>query len=185
MDLVRIGDPLRPEFAAWRYGDQFGRRRRRSMMVTGGVVAVAGGLVVATSVTGILTGAGYALWSGGSGIWDLMERRRVAAVVSDCTGRADYGRHKHLDRICLHLTPVDGEWGVHVPHDAGVELFLGDQARRPLRSSWPRLNAAGASQRKVKEAVREIESQGDPTGYLHELAAAMSPAPTGRMTTAC
>jgi hypothetical protein len=27
LELVRIGRPLRPEFAAWRYGDQFGRRR--------------------------------------------------------------------------------------------------------------------------------------------------------------
>src|SRR5947208_534663 len=25
LELVRIGAPLRPEFAAWRYGDQFGR----------------------------------------------------------------------------------------------------------------------------------------------------------------
>ena len=25
-ELVRIGRPQRPEFAAWRYGDQFGRR---------------------------------------------------------------------------------------------------------------------------------------------------------------
>ena len=29
LELVRIGEPLRPEFAAWRYGDQFRRRRRR------------------------------------------------------------------------------------------------------------------------------------------------------------
>src|ERR1041384_6566486 len=27
--IVRIGQPMRPEFAAWRYGDQFGRRRNR------------------------------------------------------------------------------------------------------------------------------------------------------------
>src|SRR6478735_9192838 len=27
--IVRIGSPMRPEFAAWRYGDQFGRRRHR------------------------------------------------------------------------------------------------------------------------------------------------------------
>jgi len=27
LELVRIGKPLRPEFAAWRYGDQFGRRK--------------------------------------------------------------------------------------------------------------------------------------------------------------
>jgi hypothetical protein len=28
-DLVRIGQPQRPEFAAWRYGDQLLHRRRR------------------------------------------------------------------------------------------------------------------------------------------------------------
>src|SRR5882762_2016781 len=28
-ELVRIGAPRRPEFAAWRYGDQFGRRRKK------------------------------------------------------------------------------------------------------------------------------------------------------------
>ena len=29
LELVRVGDPVRQEFAAWRYGDQFGRRRKR------------------------------------------------------------------------------------------------------------------------------------------------------------
>jgi hypothetical protein len=35
LELVRIGRPQRPEFAAWRYGDQFGRRRRRTVLVGG------------------------------------------------------------------------------------------------------------------------------------------------------
>ena len=30
LDLVRIGKPPRGEFAAWRYGDQFGKRMRRA-----------------------------------------------------------------------------------------------------------------------------------------------------------
>jgi len=30
LELVRIGPAQRPEFAAWRYGDQFGRRRRKA-----------------------------------------------------------------------------------------------------------------------------------------------------------
>lgn len=34
-DLVRIGRTLRPEMAAWRYGDQLGRRRRRYLLYTG------------------------------------------------------------------------------------------------------------------------------------------------------
>lgn len=29
LQLVRVGAALKPEFAAWRYGDQFGKRRRR------------------------------------------------------------------------------------------------------------------------------------------------------------
>ena len=44
LELVRIGEPLRPEFAAWRYGDQFGKRRRRSIVRwTAAGVALAGG----------------------------------------------------------------------------------------------------------------------------------------------
>ncbi|MDP9205226.1 MAG: hypothetical protein M3P12_07185, partial [Gemmatimonadota bacterium] len=38
IELVRIGAPQRPEFAAWRYGDQFGRRRRRNIIQTSAVV---------------------------------------------------------------------------------------------------------------------------------------------------
>lgn len=34
LELVRVGKPLRPEFAAWRYGDQFGARRRRALLRT-------------------------------------------------------------------------------------------------------------------------------------------------------
>ncbi len=47
LELVRIGRPHRPEMAAWRYGDQFGRRRRRYYTYAGvGAAAVAGVYVV-------------------------------------------------------------------------------------------------------------------------------------------
>ena len=45
LTLVRIGEPLRPEFAAWRYGDQFGRRRRRKIIYGAGAAVVLGGFV--------------------------------------------------------------------------------------------------------------------------------------------
>src|SRR5689334_25075562 len=53
-ELVRIGAPLRPEFAAWRYGDQFGRRRTRQMLIAGAGLAAIGGLVVG----GVTAGGG-------------------------------------------------------------------------------------------------------------------------------
>jgi hypothetical protein len=37
--------PMRPEFAAWRYGDQFGRRRSKAIMMGVGGVAGAGGVL--------------------------------------------------------------------------------------------------------------------------------------------
>jgi hypothetical protein len=43
LELVRVGRAQRPEMAAWRYGDQFGRRRRRYYAYAGvGAAAVAG-----------------------------------------------------------------------------------------------------------------------------------------------
>ena len=41
LELVRIGQPMRPEFAAWRYGDQFGRRRKRAILIGAGATALA------------------------------------------------------------------------------------------------------------------------------------------------
>ena len=46
LDLVRIGQPMRQEFAAWRYGDQFGRRRKRNILIGVGGAAVFGGIVI-------------------------------------------------------------------------------------------------------------------------------------------
>ena len=41
--LVRIGRPQRPEMAAWRYGDTFGRRRRRGIAAGAVSAAALGG----------------------------------------------------------------------------------------------------------------------------------------------
>ena len=53
LTLVRIGEPLRPEFAAWRYGDQFGRRRRKVAVASGIAVAAAAGLAVGGLAAGL------------------------------------------------------------------------------------------------------------------------------------
>src|SRR3954466_3674262 len=53
-ELVRIGEPQRPEMAAWRYGDQFGRRRRRQFAIVGGVIVVAGAAAISGSMLGLV-----------------------------------------------------------------------------------------------------------------------------------
>jgi hypothetical protein len=59
LELVRIGQPLRPEMAAWRYGDQFGRRRVRTAMALGGSALLVGaGFAVGPVLAGAV-GMGY------------------------------------------------------------------------------------------------------------------------------
>src|SRR4051812_13621457 len=53
-ELVRIGEPQRPEMAAWRYGDQFGRRRRRQVALVGGATAIIGGVVLFGPILGMI-----------------------------------------------------------------------------------------------------------------------------------
>lgn len=60
---MRIGPALRPEFAAWRYGDQFGRRRRRAILYGVGGVTVLTTLVIG----GLFAGAAYGAVLGQSG----------------------------------------------------------------------------------------------------------------------
>src|SRR5207237_7457257 len=59
LELVRIGAPLRPEFAAWRYGTRFNRRRRRVQVAAGSgvIAAAAAGIAVAPTLAPyLLTG---------------------------------------------------------------------------------------------------------------------------------
>ena len=58
-ELVRVGEPQRPEMAAWRYGDQFGRRRKKYMAMTAAGVAAVGGYVIAGPVMGLVGAAAF------------------------------------------------------------------------------------------------------------------------------
>src|SRR5207237_2342863 len=79
-ELVRIGEPLRPEFAAWRYGDQFGRRRRRQILIAGAGLTAIGGVVVGGAMAGVgIGGGGWVLTGLGR---PVLSRRPVEEVAA-------------------------------------------------------------------------------------------------------
>jgi hypothetical protein len=174
LELVRIGKPLRPEFAAWRYGDQFGRRRRKALLVGSGLVAAGAGLVVAATATGVLSGMGYLIWQTAEGAYNTVRDRRVVAHIPTPSGRVLVVRGKHLKRMCMHA-PEAGHWGLHVPHDNGVEQFIDEEARRVAAFILPRMNASGASLRSVNAAVHDLESVGSAEEFLLEVARQSTP----------
>jgi hypothetical protein len=76
LELVRIGEPLRPEFASWRYGDAFGKRRRRNIMIAAGLVAIPWAAVGLGVMAGAALG-GFAAWPYQYYQWRMIHRVRV------------------------------------------------------------------------------------------------------------
>jgi len=160
--LVRVGDPQRPEMAAWRYGDQFHRRRRKHYaLITAGVVA-AGGFVIAGPVMGLIGGASVNLINVPNMLNSL---RPIARVPVN-------GQVLRLNRAMLNkvrLVPLHGGgFELTFPHygqavswfgllKPGVTLE-GDAALRAARHLLPRINRAGGSPADVAEAVRVLEA---------------------------
>ncbi len=175
LELVRIGEPQRPEFAAWRYGDQFGRRRKRFMLYGALGVAGLGLVVVGGAAAGLSIGGG---WYG----YDMLVRaamnERVAVRLKDTEGNQIRVQHKHLQKS--RLVPVDGsdEWELHLQHAAGWRsgpsrqssslILTGDEAVDVAGRLMARVNASGGSQKNVQLAVGRIEEIGDPEAFILE-----------------
>lgn len=151
LELVRIGAPKRPEFAAWRYGDQFGRRRRNAVLGAIGATAFWGGITVAPvlgSLGPVALSFGYLLTE-----W-LRPRVRV---------RTEHGRTITLRLVDLLDATVESEadadeWSLSLTHRDGKTVFRGADAERVLELVLPRINAQGGSRRVVQEAVDRIET---------------------------
>ena len=209
LELVRIGQPQRPEFAAWRYGDQFGRRRRRHLIYsTVGAAAVAG-LVIAGPATGLIAGGSWGLWQAANALRQLYEARRIRLRLNlPGLERPAIIRKRHLNDARLVSAPDVGTWQLHVAHermqtsrfwseslrtatsptpDAGpreLTVLSGDDALRAAGQLLPKLNAAGARSPQVQSAVRLIEEVGDPAQLFAVQAERGRPGPRSRRTKA-
>jgi len=102
--LVRVGTPLRPEFAAWRYGDQFGRRRRRAILLTGGGIAAFGALALGLEGLGVGIGAT-------SGFWHMLPNIPVLFEVAA-------GLPHHPDRCSVDRFAAAGAYKPVVHHQS-------------------------------------------------------------------
>ena len=169
LTLVRVGRPLRSEFAAWRYGDQFGRRRRRSL-VYGAAAIVAGGAVVAGGlaagvISGVMVGQGYNLVNA---ILEIRGRARL---------RTDDGEVIKMNRSQVHDVRLarsdDGDgFRVRVSRKRRRKTWHeGDEARRFASILLPKLNSMGGRRETVNSAVQEIEASGHPERFLIDAAA--------------
>jgi hypothetical protein len=187
--LIRVGDALAGELAAWRYGDQLVRRRRQ-YLIAGAATAAAGVALLGGIVAlGVGTGLG-GFWSVFAQGWEERQSRKVIhrlpASLSP-TGREVAIRRWHVQGarlaeadggdIGLRIPDIDREkrktdgWG-RMKFGTGTELLVpGDQARLVLSRAMVTVNKKGASRDRVGDAVRLIEHARSAEEYLRQAAA--------------
>jgi hypothetical protein len=181
LELIRIGSPLRPEFAAWRYGRHFSRRRRRAHVVaaTGvAAAAVAGialgptiapaltlGAISIVAVPGITTVMGAIPIIGVLAARDYVQHDRVVARLAHGR-RIITVRAKHIGDAELRVNGGTESANLAVQHDTGWSEFTGTEAMIATGKIISGANRFGAADASVQDAVREIESAGDAHGFL-------------------
>ncbi len=169
VELVRVGEPLRPEFAAWRYGDRFAARRRRALVRTGVAVAGAGlaiaGGVVASAGLGVI--GMYVAMSLGETVASRW-RDRPLATLRDDAGRPIRVTREHLR--ASSIGPHDGALGLRLQHAEGETTLVGEAARLTLARVLPAVHATAGSAEDVQRAVDRLENAGDPERFFSALA---------------
>lgn len=166
LELVRIGQPMRPEFAAWRYGDQFGRRRKRAIAYGAGGLALLAGLSFAGPL--VIGGSGlgwYWAWQS----WDV-----VASIRTQARLRTDDGRIIKLKRDDLQhtrLRPSEEGFRLSILKGRKQQWFEGAEAERFASQIIPKMNRKGGKKDAVQSAVQEIERHGHPDRFLADVVA--------------
>jgi hypothetical protein len=169
LELVRIGEPQRPEMAAWRYGDQFGRRRNRALATAGAGLGAMGAVLAG----GAAAGMSVVVFSGG--VVNLAQRiihgdpKKVVARIPRGGSTVLEIRRGDLDRVRLAGGGGVG-WQIVVPDGKGVVTLDGDDAYRASAAVLPAINRFGGSKLTVSRAVRELEEQGSAERFLSSAA---------------
>jgi hypothetical protein len=186
--LIRVGQALPGELAAWRYGDQLVRRRRSYLIAAGAAaaagIAIVGGAVALTASAGMVSA-----FNGLFQVWHQKQQRKVVYRLDPAespTGSELLLRRWQASGSVLRDAPdggisllvpagsrkdpkVDG-WGRPKFTDPPVEL-PDAHARVFLGRAMVHLNASGASRKRLESAVGMLSDAGSAEGFLRRAAA--------------
>lgn len=163
-ELVRIGQPLRPEFAAWRYGDQFGRRRKKTILYGAGGIAVLGTVAVAGVATGVLSGA---LLGQTGNFVNVYRNARTLVKIRERDGKVLKLKAPDLEKAkILGSGDDDSDWVIEIKRGKLERRWEGEGAVQMANRLLPAINRGGARKSSVQQAVKEIEEAGHPVEFL-------------------
>jgi hypothetical protein len=166
LELIRIGRPLRPEFAAWRYAPRMKRRRRQARVAgAAGGVALAGLGLGIPAVLGV-GGVWWILYQWLEKGWKKLDGQRVVTHLPELDHVV---RRRHLEEIVWHPARGEEPWHLSLPlseigssirpkrHDLG-----GNEGMRLASLALNLLNRKAGSDAELRDAVDWIEVTGSP-----------------------
>lgn len=179
-ELIRIGEPLRPEFAAWRYGERFARRwrvrGRAAAAWAGAGVLSQGWAFITVGPVGTLPIWAYVI---GNRTAHLVSRARVASHLVRSDGERVRVTHHHVNQMVIRRDAATPEgWRLElpfVPADRSMPFarkadplltLRGEEARRAASQLLPRLNRGGGARAVVGEAVNLLDRHGSPDAVM-------------------
>jgi len=168
VELIRIGLPQRPEMAAWRYGDQFGRRRNRQMLVTGAVVGSAVGIIGGMVAVGVSVGSFAGVYAN-AGLWDALIHGRQSKSIGKLAlpdGRLVDVQRRHARMSAFERAEPGHPLLLRLESTVGSHLLVGEDAMRIAARLLPTVNRFGGSRSEVQEAVRLLDEIGDPMAVM-------------------
>ena len=165
LDLIRVGRPLRPEFAAWRYGDRFGQRRRRFLVrsaagtafTSAGVVAAQLPLVAAPILIG-----GFAVVALRRHYLEMRGQQVVARVASPDGEELPVTRSELL-QVDFAREAAD-RWALELPNPQGRVRLVDGAALHVGALAMAEMNVAGASADQLSQAIKKLEWFEGPEG---------------------
>jgi hypothetical protein len=188
--LIRVGEALPGELAAWRYGDQLVRRRNQYLLWGGAAVAAGAGLAFGgVWMTALSAGGAFQLFNLGQIVWNRRQSRRIVHRIPATeapSGRELVIRCSHV--IEAYLTPPEAglDLQLHVPGADVMEqhvswwrrpipskqsiVLTGGKARTVLNRAMVHVNTAGAARRDVDSALALLLEAGSPDDFVRNVA---------------
>lgn len=184
-ELIRVGEALPGEMAAWRYGERLLRRHRYHLLVAGAAGAAGLGVAGLWAVGAV---GFFGVWIGSDLVSNAMRRRSERRTIhmlspgDSPTGGPLLVQEAHLfgsrlamdehDALHLHLPAHRARWGSLIvpPLRTIPEVTLrGGAAQRVLSRAMIHVNEGGGSRAVVAKAVDRLATAGEPEALLRDV----------------
>jgi hypothetical protein len=169
VELIRIGQPMLPELAAWRFGPRLQRRRMQALAVVGAAAVIGAGVIAGGVATGIITSVPFVFVWNGRRLARRVYGSRVIARIPDGGRPPLTVRRRHLEASRL-LSAPPGRWKLGVCHDDGMAIFHDPDALTPARHLLAGLNTFGGTRNQLDGAVDLLAGVKDASEYFGNVA---------------